>query len=567
MKIKWKITLTLNVFLIILIIATSLSTRSKILATYNDEIDQELKAYTSTTMTLLDIKYPGDWRLDGDVLYKGENKINDNFETVDIASKDTNALVTIFAGETRVATTVRDKEDKRMTGTKASDVVINQVLKNGQPYTGTAVVVDRPSRVYYTPLLDQSGKPIGMLFSGIHTDVIQGKVNQEMQSTLLFQGIFLLIGLILAYLFGTYLAKAYGILKTNLESLEHGDFNVLLNTKTHTRKDEVGDITRSFHNMQDKIRGIIISIKASTNDINESSLILASSAKNVYHDVENISATTQQLSAGMEETAASTQEMNATSLAIEEEIIRVTEKTSSGQLLTTEIMDRAQHLKTVALSSQKTAVELYDEANLKLRNSIERASAIREIQTLSKTILSITAQTNLLALNASIESARAGEAGKGFAVVANEIAKLASNSKQAASQIELITNDISRAVEDIITDSNRLLNFVDSKVIKDYSFLVETGEQYDGDAKAIQQMVTEIKESAAQLYESIRYIRRAIDEVTIASQEGAKGSAEIAENSTSIFHKTNEVLEQVNKNHDIVTNLKEAVQFFHINEA
>jgi methyl-accepting chemotaxis protein len=179
--------------------------------------------------------------------------------------------------------------------------------------------------------------------------------------------------------------------------------------------------------------------------------------------------------------------------------------------------------------------------------------------------MSITAQTNLLALNASIESARAGEAGKGFAVVAREISVLAQNSKQAVSRIDIITNEIAMAVEDIVTNSKLLLDFVDSKVIMDYEVLVQTGEQYDMDADTIEKMVSEIKNSATQLSESIHYIRQAIDEVTVATNEGSKGSSDIANKSNSIFHKTTEVLEQAKSNKEIAADLNEQVQFFQIN--
>jgi len=141
---------------------------------------------------------------------------------------------------------------------------------------------------------------------------------------------------------------------------------------------------------------------------------------------------------------------------------------------------------------------------------------------------------------------------------------LARNSKNAVSQIEAISNDISNAVDDIIDDAKHLLEFVDTKVIKDYDFLVQTGGQYHDDAGIVDHMVTDIKTSAMQLNESITYIRKAIDEVTVASDEGSRGSADIAEKSNSIFFKTNQVLDQANINKEIANHLNELVKFFHV---
>lgn len=566
MKIKWKVMFALDLLLLTIIILSTLLIRVKITDLINHETETELQNYSSMGLSLLNYEYPGDWSLKGSTLYKGETILNNNYQIVDEVSKDTGILVTIFAGDTRVSTTVKDDNNKRQIDTKASEEVVNEVIKKNAPFKGSAIILGKKADTYYLPLSDKDGNVVGMWFVGVYSEVINDKINGAMISITIFLGIFLLVGSVLAYFLGNYIAKAYTTIKRDMERMENGDFNIAFNVKGIARKDEVGDISRSFQNMQEKIKNIIISIKESTNTISDSSLILVEGADNVYRDVENISATTEELSAGMEETAASTEEMSATSISIEEEIVRVTEQASNGQEIAAEIKVRAEGLKSVALESQKTAVDIYNSTNKKLRKSIEKAAAINEIKALSKTILDITAQTNLLALNASIESARAGEAGRGFAVVASEIATLAQNSKKAVSQIDEISNDISATVEDIVTDSKLMLDFMDTKVIKDYGVLVNTGEQYNSDANTVEQMVTEIKNSAAQLSESISYIRRAIDEVTVASQEGAKGSSEIAEKSTSIYHKTNEVLEQANNNKQIAEDLQVLVEFFKINQ-
>lgn len=564
MKIKWKVTLLLSLFLIIIISLTSIVINVKVTGLIKTQSEEELRNLSSIGLALLDAKYPGDWRLDGDTLYKGNTKINDNESIVDDIGKNINLLITVFADDTRVSTTVRDDNDKRMTGTKASSEVLNTVLKSGKQYSGTAIVGNKAAYTYYVPLYDKNGKVVGMWFVGKYTSIVKQKINKAFVPILFVMFCFLMIGIVFAFITGSYITSAYVIIKKHLEQMQNGDFQISFNKKGIKRKDELGTIFHSFQNMQDKIRNIILSIKEHTASINESSDKLEDEANNVYKDIENITSTTEELSASMEETAASTQEMSASSISIQEEIGKVTEKAAYGRSIAGEIKQRAEGLKTVALDSQKTATQMYENTNKQLRQSIEKAGAINEIKSLSKTILDITEQTNLLALNASIESARAGEAGKGFAVVANEITNLAHNSKNAVSQIETISNDISVSVEDIITASKLLLEFMDTRVIKDYEILVETGEQYNNDAGTVEHMVNDISNSATQLNESISYIRKAIDEVTLASQEGAKGSSEIAEKSSAIYQKTNTFLEQANKNKEIAVTLNDLIQFFKI---
>lgn len=57
-------------------------------------------------------------------------------------------------------------------------------------------------------------------------------------------------------------------------------------------------------------------------------------------------------------------------------------------------------------------------------------------------IKDIAEQTNLLAKNAVIEGERAGKKGIGFLMVANEIRKLSEDSRNAAKNIETISNDL-----------------------------------------------------------------------------------------------------------------------------
>ncbi|WFR59813.1 methyl-accepting chemotaxis protein [Anaerocolumna sp. AGMB13025] len=564
MKIKWKIVLAAVIALAGFIAITTIIFQRNISTLIKEETKTELKNYSELGLSILDAHYPGDWRLEGNKLYKGDTSINDNFEVVDEITQKTDILATIFAGDTRISTTVKDPSGKRQIGTRASDQVIDTVLKKEQEYLGSAVVEGNQASTYYIPIKDKDSKVIGMWFVGIYTKDVDAKITESLLSITGFLMLVLLAGSIFAYLLGTIIAGGFKHLKDSIEKLEKGDLKFEFNPKIAKRKDEVGDITRSFINMQNQISKIMNSIKEESGKIEGAANLLADNANEVYNNVEEISATTEELSAGMEETAASSQEMSAAAAEIDKEIASVSEKSNNGLVLASDIKTRAERLMVMTLESQSAAAEIYQKANKQLRQSIDKTNAIEEIKVLSKTILNITAQTNLLALNASIESARAGEAGKGFAVVANEIRLLAENSQAAVSKIEAITQEVSGAVEDLVSDSKSILDFVDNKVIQDYRAFVKTGEQYNEDAVTVEGMVAEIKASAITLYQSIQFIRQAIEEVTVATNEGASGSSDIAEKSTNIAAKTSDVLEQANGNKISAEKLNELIQFFQL---
>ena len=111
--------------------------------------------------------YQGDWAIKDGILYKGDRQISGQTELVDCLANITGGTVTIFLGDTRVATTVRMENGERAIGTKVSDIVGQTVLKNGQMYLGEANVVGNIYQTAYEPIRDIHGKIIGMFYVGV----------------------------------------------------------------------------------------------------------------------------------------------------------------------------------------------------------------------------------------------------------------------------------------------------------------------------------------------------------------------------------------------------------------
>ena len=107
--------------IIILMVGVMLTTRSVLVNSAEEQTVQRAKSSLQTTYELLEQKYPGEWKLEGDKLYKGDLLLNGKNEIPDHITELTGATATIFADDTRVATSVRLENGERATGTVVSD--------------------------------------------------------------------------------------------------------------------------------------------------------------------------------------------------------------------------------------------------------------------------------------------------------------------------------------------------------------------------------------------------------------------------------------------------------------
>jgi methyl-accepting chemotaxis protein len=560
MKLKGK--LILNVVIIIFLFSTfvSLIATLNIQALLLEQIQTSAGAMGKLSFSYLEAEYPGSWRVDGDKLYKGDTLINDNFEFVDAVRDQTTYYATLFLMDTRVATNVKNDQGARAIGTKAAPEVVEAVLKNGREYTGEAIVAGKPAITYYQPIRDDNGQIIGMWFVGYDKQDMVNKANQKAGGLMTIQGVGLLVAMIFIYFMGSRFVKPLKAVTAHLTRIAAGKFDVEIpETKV---KDETGDILRAARTMQQSMRDIIHQIVQTSDQIGT---VLSNSVNNMdalKSSMEEASATTEELSASMQETAASMEEMNAATSEVEGMIDGMARKAQEGSKTAEEISQRAEILKKGAAEAKSNALNLLGSSRKNLTEAIEKAKTIEQIQTLTGAILQIASQTNLLSLNAAIEASRAGESGRGFAVVADEIRKLAEDSKSTVNEIQMVTETLVSAVNNLVKSSEGMLHFIDQSVIKDYDSQVETGEQYDRDAKYVDGMMEDFSNTTGQLLSAINSIMKVIHEVSLAAGEGAEGTASLAENTVSVTNKSNGVLDMAQEALKSVDDLRAYVARF-----
>lgn len=215
----------------------------------------KVKSDLATCEEIIDLQYPGPWKVENGFLYKGETLINNNFEIVDKISKLTGDTCTIFMGDTRVATTVREKTGERAVGTRVSDVVAKTVLKNGNLYIGEARVLSDTYQTAYKPVRDESGKIIGMLYVGapkkFYNEMYYGSLKRVAFSCLLLA---VLVSLLVWYF--THKTIIQPLKELTLGSKDFVTKGVFRKVNIRSRN-EIGELAEAFNEMTSKMEKII----------------------------------------------------------------------------------------------------------------------------------------------------------------------------------------------------------------------------------------------------------------------------------------------------------------------
>ena len=354
---------------------------------------------------------------------------------------------TVFAGDTRVATTIM-QEGKRVLGTKLDGKIAAILLDNGQPFAGNAQILGMPYVTYYQPLLNNEQKPIGVLFAGKSEAEALSARNQILVTLGTVGVAVLIIGIMFSVWAARKVTRPIQLIGRLMQQAGQGDLTVRAQV---TSRDEIGRLAQSFNAMLANQADLVGAVSRASQEIAAASEHLAASSEEMSSTVADVANTIVRVADNAQagETAAETAAQALAGLA--DLITLAKERAVSAQgasSITSEAAASGQSkvAGTVASIGGMKAKIMETEALIGQLNEYSS-----QISVITETITGIAAQTNLLALNAAIEAARAGEAGKGFAVVAEEVRRLAEQSSQGAQEVAALLGKVTDSTASAVT--------------------------------------------------------------------------------------------------------------------
>lgn len=504
MKLKLKLGTKINLIVLSVILLFSavigIVVNSEITKGVKEFAIEKAKGDLSLAYRYLDNKYTGEWEIKNNQLYKGTTLMNENFEIVDKIGQDTGDTVTIFQGETRVATNVM-KDGNRAIGTRASQEVLDTVIKDDENFYGEANVAGKYYQTAYMPLKNSNGEVIGIFYVGASQSII----NQILSSFLITFGsvliIMLLLSSIVVYWFTKRLKKRLSVIAETITEAGKGDLTSKIEDKAG---DELTTLSSSFNIMVENLRTMMNEVNTSSELVASSSEELNANSEETSKATETITESIQQVADGAEQSTVRVQE----SVTVLEQVTKGVQAIATNAFMVSEVSikatERAKQGGLLVDNTVKQINEIGDSVKVsgKVFKSLDKRS--QEIDEITKVISGIAEQTNLLALNAAIEAARAGENGKGFAVVADEVRKLAEQSQYSSAQISKLVKEIQNDME----LSSQSINKVSKDVKAGFNIVSQTEVKF-----------REIDEFMERLSVEINNMASTADEVSTSTQE------------------------------------------------
>ncbi|MDR3585381.1 MAG: methyl-accepting chemotaxis protein [Desulfosporosinus sp.] len=397
-----------------------------------------------------------------------------------------------------------------------------KVLINGQAQF--TVSEDGQFNVLLIPFKDYQGQVKGYIKTVLSREGAVQQLNALIRWVSLVGLLVLVFGAVSGYFVSLTLTRPLIQLAENAEVLATGDLKVVIKTNSFG---ELKTLAFAMKKMLENTKEICFSINQAVGHVEDSAREISAATDQTSQGADQIAASVSQVAVGAQKIAQRTSEMS-----VQTEGINQSTRTLAGNMeriasTTSDVTARTLHgedmMKDLADKMRIFAVKV-DEIQSGSHILKEQTGQIRGI---TEIITGISDQTNLLALNAAIEAARAGEAGRGFAVVAEEVRKLAEGSRQSASQIEGLIDQVTQNVENSVRATEETVY-----LLKEQSGIGDRAQEkfmeISQGTQTVSHLLSVMEGEVQQVVQMGQAIKLSVYEIADMSQEDAVAAEKIA---------------------------------------
>lgn len=327
-------------------------------------------------------------------------------------------------------------------------------------------------------------------------------------------------------------------------------------------RDEVGRLAIAINDLVAQMQIIIRAITEGCGQMEEKQADIISNVEKVNATADHTMQNLGIMSEGMQLVTGAIDGVQQDTGVLDHTVENMLEVAQNGRDYAADIKEKAGKMKATAVESKQEATLVMKEIDTAMTESIANSRQIHKITELTEEILGIAGTTNLLALNASIEAARAGEAGRGFAVVAEEIRKLADSSRESANNIQKISNRVVESVEELSENATRLLEFMNTRVMKDYDALEDTGSNYHEAADHVDEMMNEFRRKIDELLSVLQNVNTANTQMEATVGDSTEKLSAVEKNNQGLQQEMKDISYAVEELAASVGQLKESIRCF-----
>ena len=327
-------------------------------------------------------------------------------------------------------------------------------------------------------------------------------------------------------------------------------------------RDEVGRLAIAINDLVAQMQIIIRAITEGCGQMEEKQADIISNVEKVNATADHTMRNLGVMSRGMQLVTGAIEGVQQDTGVLDHTVENMLEVAQNGRDYAADIKEKAGKMKATAVESKQEATLVMKEIDTAMTESIANSRQIHKITELTEEILGIAGTTNLLALNASIEAARAGEAGRGFAVVAEEIRKLADSSRESANNIQEISNRVVESVEELSENATRLLEFMNTRVMKDYDALEDTGSNYHEAADHVDEMMNEFGQKIDELLSVLQNVNTANTQMEATVGDSTEKLSAVEKNNQGLQQEMKDISYAVEELAASAGQLKESIRCF-----